>query len=850
VLTRDEARARAQRVRRVDYGLSFDLEAGADAFRGRADIRLELEASDEPLALDFRGRVAACRIDDRPIRLDHRDHRIHLPGTSLGGSARVVVDYEAPFEASGEGLHRFVDPEDGAEYVYTNLEPFLAHRVFPCLDQPDLKATYRLEVTAPADWRVVSAVEPTSSVACPDGRRRHAFPVTPRFSTYLFPLVAGPFERLGRVHAGIPLGLFGRRSMRRELERSAEEVFEVTAQGLDHFRDLFEQPYPFTKYDQLFVPEFNAGAMENVAAVTLRDDYLFRDPPTWSQRLERAEVVLHELAHMWFGDLVTMRWWDDLWLNETFATYLSYRCLAEATRFEDAWRSFSGQLRSAALRQDQLVTTHPIAADVTDTDGAEANFDAITYEKGAAVMKQLVAHLGEAAFQDGMRLYFRRHAWGSATLADLLAALGEASGRPLDGWADAWLRTASLDTLSVRWRVSGDRLSAMELRQAAPAEHPHLRPHTLRIAIVHAGPERRELRVTSVPAHIDAERADVPEAIGQPAPLLVYPDHGDHGYALIELDPASAAFALERLPELPEALLRQQVWSTLWEMTRAASLPVTDFLGTVGRFAPRETDAPLAGAILERAATALARYVPAPRATDDAAALFGRAVETLAGTDDPDLRITWTRAAISFATRAEDIDRLAALLDGEWWVADFRPDQDMRWGIVTRAMAHDRPGAEARLAAEVARDRSDRGQRMALRARAGRPDAGSKRSVWEGIHGEGFGSDQLTRAAMAGFAWLHQRRLLEPFREPFFGRVGAVFATRDHAFARAYVRWLCPDRWAEPEVLERLRAAARDTGPDEGLLRRSLEEAADDLARAIRVQATAGPGPGRRAAAT
>ena len=286
--------------------------------------------------------------------------------------------------------------------------------------------------------------------------------------------------------AGCPLGLYGRRTMRRELERDADELFEITSQGLDHLAALFGRTYPFDKYDQLFVPEFNAGAMENVSAVTFHDTFLFRDPPTWSQRLERAEVVLHELAHMWFGDLVTMRWWDDLWLNETFATYAAYLCLAEATRFDDAWRVFNGQMRPAAIRQDQLITTHPIAAEVDDTDGAQANFDAITYEKGAAVIKQLVAALGDDVFRAGVRTYVERHAWGNATLADFLAALSDAAGEPLDDWAKAWLGTPSLNTIGLHWTEQDGRIATMELEQRAPAAYPTLRPHAMTIGLVAA----------------------------------------------------------------------------------------------------------------------------------------------------------------------------------------------------------------------------------------------------------------------------------------------------------------------------------------------------------------------------
>ena len=419
VLHQQEALDRAARVHHVRYDLDLELSEGNGSYRGRAIVEFHLRSSAQPLFLDFTGTLRSLRSNGTDLVPDHRAHRIWLQPADLRMHNRLVIEYENTYDVTGDGLHSFVDPEDGASYIYSNLEPFSAHRIFPCFDQPDIKATYRLLVTAPAHWQVISAEASAQTTDMPHGRRMFDFPTTASFSTYLFSLIAGPYVRLDALHDRIPLGLYGRASMREELERSAEEVFEITGQGMDYYADLFGRRYPFHKYDQLFVPEFNAGAMENVGAVTFHDSYLFRDPPTYSQRLIRGEVILHELAHMWFGDLVTMRWWNDLWLNEAFATYLSYRCLADATRFEDAWRVFNGQMRPAAYRQDQLATTHPVATRVDHTDQAVGNFDAITYEKGAAVIKQLVASLGDAAFRRGLHAYIERHAWGNADLIRL-----------------------------------------------------------------------------------------------------------------------------------------------------------------------------------------------------------------------------------------------------------------------------------------------------------------------------------------------------------------------------------------------------------------------------------------------
>jgi aminopeptidase N len=836
VLYRTEAVERAERVHDVSYELSFELAEGRETYTGRAVIEFRLTGADTPLFLDFTGEPRMMTVNGSVLEPDQRGQRLWLPASHLVTHNRVVLEFENAFDGTGDGFHRFVDPEDRQTYLYSNLEPFSAHRLFPCFDQPDIKATYRLLVTAPAGWRVISAVAPAEVSDLPDRRELHDFMSTPRFSTYLFSLIAGPYERIGGDHDGIPLGLFGRASMRRELERSADELFEVTGQGMDYFAKLFGRRYPFSKYDQLFVPEFNAGAMENVGAVTFHDSFIFRDPPTYSQRLVRGEVILHELAHMWFGDLVTMRWWDDLWLNETFATYLSYRSLADATRFGDAWQVFNGQMRPAAYRQDQLVTTHPIATPVEHTDQAIGNFDAITYEKGAAVIKQLVAALGDEAFRTGLHTYFDRHAWGNATLADFLGALGDAAGHSLDEWARLWLQTPSLNTIGAHWTESEGRIAVMELRQDASDPRATLRPHSTSIGLVSRPAEGGELTVDAIPVDIDAERQAVPAAVGRPTPLFVYPNHGDHDYALAELDPVSLEFALERLPDVPHALLRQQVWSTLWEMVRGANLRSTEYLEAVRQFAPRETDRALVQSIVDRASVVQRRYVPDDEREATASSLTASAIAALRSAEDQDLRLIWARAAVALAARADDVSDLLDLVDGRWSVAGFEPDQQSRWTLATKAVAFGLDGAAERLDIERLRDPSDRGQRAVIRAEVGRPDSDSKQVAWDRIHGEGYGSDYLTRAAIMGFQWVHQRDLLVSFREPFYEHITDVYANRDHAYAESYLRWLVPDRWAEPAELERIRVFADGLGEQQGLLRRHLVEIADDVARDIRVR--------------
>ncbi len=841
VLYRDEAIERAERVRDVSYELSFELAEGRDTYTGRVVIEFRLTSSSTPLFLDFTGGPRMITVNGSQLEPDQRGHRLWLAPEHLVTHNRIVIEFENDFDATGDGFHRFVDPEDDLVYLYTNLEPFSAHRLFPCFDQPDIKGTYRLLVTAPAGWRVISAVTAEEVSGLPDGRQLHDFMTTPRFSTYLFSLIAGPYERIVSSHDRIPLGLYTRRSMRRELERSADELFEVTAQGMDYYAKLFGVRYPFSKYDQLFVPEFNAGAMENVGAVTFHDSFIFRDPPTYAQRLIRGEVILHELAHMGFGDLVTMRWWDDLWLNETFATYLSFRSLADATRFSDAWQVFNGQMRPAAYRQDQLVTTHPIATRVEHTDQAVGNFDAITYEKGAAVIKQLVAALGDDAFRTGLHTYFERHAWGNATLEDFLGALGDAAGQDLDDWARLWLQSPSLNTVGVEWAASDGRIDSMVLRQEAPERHHTMRPHSTSIGLVTATADGSGLRVDAIPVDIDGERRAVPAAVGRAAPLFVFPNHGDHDYALAKLDPVSLDFALERLPELPDTLLRQQVWSTLWEMVRGALLRSTEYLEAVRQFAPHETDRALVQSIVDRASVVQRRYVAESELEATARSLTGSAIAALRSVDDPDLRLIWARAATSLAATPEDVEQLLDLVDGHWTVDGFEPDQQLRWALVTKALAFGLEGAQDRLDVERIRDRSDRGQRALIRAEASQPVLEVKRAAWDRIHAQGYGSDYLTRSAIMGFQWVHQRDILVPFREPFYEQIARIYSTRDHTYAESYLRWLIPDRWAEPNELDRIRAFAAGLSEEQDLLQRHLVEIADDVERDIRVREFSAP---------
>ncbi len=834
VLTQAEARDRATRVRQADYDLALDIVAGLSTYRGDATIRFASSGSG-PIFLDFRGReIELLEVNGAPLTPDWNGYRLTLPADVVEAEMTVRVVYVNDYDTTGDGFHHFLDPEDGEEYVYTNFEPYEAHRLFPCFDQPDIKGRYTVAVSQPAAWACVANAPLAAVTDLPDGRRRHQFAKSELFSAYLMALICGPYAVRHHNHKGLALGLYARRSMESELEEHADEIFEITTQGMDFFSALFDQPYPFAKYDQIFVPEYNSGAMENVGAVTYNEAYLFRDPPTENERLDRGEVLLHELAHMWFGNLVTMRWWDDLWLNESFATYISYLALTSATRFTNAWKVFNTDIKRWAYQQDQLPTTHPIAGSADDTEIAFLNFDGITYGKGASVLKQLVKTVGLENFRDGLRIYFRRYAWSNATLRDFMSCIEEASGQPLVEWSRLWLETPSVNTLSVDWQADGGHLTEMRMHQAASEEYPTLRPHATEIGLGYDRGGR--LAIQSVAANISASSASVALPAGTPTPDFVFPNYDDHAYAKVALDPVTLEYVGSSLDHIDDGLLRQLVWMAIWEMVRDAQLRSTEFLAICRHRLADETDLDIVNSGVERATMTLWRFVPDSQRASEAQQMFDSAVTNLKAAGSADARIIWARAAIAWAERTADIERLIDLADGKEQVGDFTFDQEMRWAIAIKAVAFGVSGAQERIAAEARRDQSDRGRRAQIRAEASAPTREAKDRAWQQIHGDGYGSFHLTRAAMQGVFWANQAELVEPYVDSFFDRLREVFETRDHPFARSYLLTLYPAYRADPRVVDRSRALLNDLDGQLPTLSRQLAEVTDELERAIRVR--------------
>lgn len=837
-LTRDEAAARAALLHVESYDVTLDLTTGPETFRTTSVVRFSARPGESTFIDLIAPTVREVLLNGRalPVADVVSTGRISLPELAADNELRVVAD--AAYMHTGEGLHRFVDPVDDEVYLYSQFEVADARRVFACFDQPDLKAAFSFTVTAPDHWHVVSVSPEPAPEAAGSGVATWRFAPTPRLSTYVTAIVAGPYhverdELVVRDGRTVPLGVFVRRSLAEHLD--AGNVFEVTRDGFRWFEEAFDADYPFEKYDQLFVPEFNAGAMENAGAVTITESYVFRSKTTAATIERRALTILHELAHMWFGDLVTMRWWDDLWLNESFAEYASTRCQSEATRWSAAWTTFSSAEKSWAYRQDQLASTHPIVADIRDLEDVEVNFDGITYAKGASVLKQLVFWVGQDAFDAGVRNYFAKHAWGNTTLADLMAELASTSGRDLDAWADDWLRTAGVATLRPEVEAAPDgTMRAVRVRQIAPAGHPRLRPHRLAIGCYDVLDGRLQ-RTERVELDVAGELTDVPQLAGRRRPALLLVNDDDLAYAKIRLDEPSRETAIAHLAHFAESLPATLVWGAAWDMTRDAEMPARAFVDLVLSNIAAVDDPSVASTLLRQLAGALEYYV-APEYRAGTLVSTADRLQVLLETAAPgsDLQLLLARALAGHARSPEQVDVLAGLLAGSRQIDGLTIDTEMRWGLLTALVAAGRMG-EPEIAAELARDDTATGRLHAAAARGAIPTPESKAAAWKSVVDDGELPNAVQAAVIGGFNRVHDRNLLAPFVEPYFESLTRVWADRTNEMASQIAVGLYPT--VQPPDLVLARTDTWLAGVEaEPALRRLVIEGRDAVDRAKRAQ--------------
>ncbi|MCK0111598.1 aminopeptidase N [Ornithinimicrobium sp. F0845] len=853
-LTRDEAAARSAVITTDSYAVALDLTTGPETFGTVTTVEFGAQEGTESFIDLVAPSVSSIVLNGESLDpAEHfADSRIRLP--RLAERNTLTVEATGAYMNTGEGLHRFVDPADGEVYLYTQFEVPDSRRVFAVFEQPDLKATFQFTVTAPAHWQVISnqptpepvaagsrpgagQTDPADADAQPGDIATWTFEATPSISSYITALVAGPYDVVRdevETRAGtIPLGVFCRRSMRQYLD--AENVMDCTKAGFGFFEAEFDQPYPFAKYDQIFTPEYNMGAMENAGCVTIVEQYIFRGKVTESIIERRALTILHELAHMWFGDLVTMKWWDDLWLNESFAEWASTTCQAEATEWKDAWTTFATAEKGWAYRQDQLSSTHPIAADMVDLAAVEVNFDGITYAKGASVLKQLVAYVGREPFRDGLRAYFAKHAWGNTTLADLLTELEATSGRDLTSWSRLWLETAGVNTLTPVLEVADGVITAASISQTAPEEWPTLRPHRLAVGCYDLV-DGAFVRTHRIELDVDGASTEVPDLVGRPMPALLLVNDDDLAYAKIRLDEISLATALAQPRALVESLPRSLVLAAAWDMTRDAEMSATDYVRLGLQAIAFETESTLLRVLIQQVSTAALTYTaPAGRAEVLAEVESSLLASTRAAEPGSDAQLQLVTAWASFARSEESVALLRALLSGEQTLSGLTVDQDIRWTLVT-ALATAGAADEAAIAAERERDNTATGREKAARALAARPTAEAKAEAWHAaVEGDELPNAVLAATAL-GFGRVHDTALLVPFVERYHEQIASVWDARTHHIAESIAVGFYPMALADQRLLD-ATSTWLDANPDAPSgLRRTVAENRDTVARALEAQ--------------
>lgn len=807
-LSRDEAATRSALITTHSYDVTLDVRDAADPDVAGYPSSSTIAFSAEPGSatfLDFiGGDVYSVVLNGAPLDPATVVDRNRILLAGLAAENTVTVQATALYSRSGEGMHRFVDPADGQCYLYTQYEPADSRRVFANFEQPDLKAEFTFHVIAPSGWEVASNGAETARTQVPDdaAATRWDFATTQRMSTYITSILAGPYFKAtdhwgttfdDGTHLDVPLALYCRASLAEAFD--AGELFKLTKNGLEFFNELFDYPYPWGKYDQAFVPEYNLGAMENPGLVTFTEKYVFASRATDAQYQARANTLMHEMAHMWFGDLVTMTWWDDLWLKESFADFMGTLGVDRATDWDSAWVTFAGKRKAWAYVQDQLPTTHPIVADIPDLEAAKQNFDGITYAKGASVLKQLVAYVGFDAFISGSRQYFRQHAYGNTSLQDLLHALGDASGRHLGHWARQWLQTAGIPTLAAAIVDDGGTMGTVTISQDAVdplSGKQELRPHRLRLGLYEPDASGNLIRVDSVELDITGPSTVVEELSGRPRPALLLLNDEDLTYAKVRLDAVSEETVRSSLDRIQDPMARALCWTALWDSARDGVTPAARYVAAVERFAPAETGIGALQTILANAAMAIERYVPAPgRDGVRKDFLAVAAAQLRSAVPGSDQQLAWARVLAEVSRHGDSqLPLLRGILAGGDVVDGLVVDAELRWSFWQALAAHGLASL-AELDAELARDKTASGREGHALAASARPDPAVKAAAWDAsVNASGL-SNELLSATITGFG-LAPAAMLDRYVEPYFDSLERVWAERSIEIAGRIVRGLFP----------------------------------------------------------
>jgi aminopeptidase N len=840
-LTRAEAQERKALVEVTSYDVHLDLTTGAETFRSTTTVVFDATAGSSTFIDAVTAKVHAITLNGSPVDVAAADGtRISLSG--LTASNTLVVDADFAYTNTGEGLHRFVDPVDDEVYLYSQFEVPDSRRVYSVFEQPDLKATFTFTVKAPENWVVVSN-SPTPTPV--DGV--WAFETTPRISSYITAIVAGPYEAVhseltsssGKV---VPLGVYARKSLMQFLD--ADYIFDITRRGFEYFEEKFGYAYPFAKYDQLFVPEFNAGAMENAGAVTFTETYVFRSKVTDAIKERRVVTILHELAHMWFGDLVTMKWWNDLWLNESFAEWASTMATAEATEWTEAWATFQAMEKSWAYKQDQLPSTHPIVAEINDLEDVQVNFDGITYAKGGSVLKQLAAWVGIEEFFAGVGAYFRKHEYGNTELVDLLRELEATSGRDLSTWSKVWLETAGVNTLKPMVSVDEDGvITSFEITQTAIDEQPTLRPHRLAIGfydVVDGSPNSgvagdlspKVVRTHRIEIDIDADASTtVAELVGLKRPALILLNDDDLAYAKIRMDEESWDFAIDKLADIEDPLARALVWGAAWDATRDAEVPSSDYVDLVlGNIATESESTTIRLSLTQL--TQVARLYVAPEKRDAAIERVGDALWELAESAEAgsDAQFQFVKFFANIPSTPAHAATLHGLLDGSVKLAGLEIDADLTWEVIEGLVLLGEAG-ETEIAAQFAKDNTGNGQQAAARARA----TGDKKAALDAALTDAAIPNVILRSSGVGYQHANSVDAFETLVTPYFEALDRIWKERSYKIAEYVILGFYPAPLASPELVE-ATTAWLEAHPDIPALRRLVIENLAGVERALRAQ--------------
>ena len=838
-LTRVEAQERAANLSVESYLVELDLSDDPKTFGSKTTVRFSAKAGSSTFIDAITDSVQTITLNGQS--LDPKTHsdniRIELP--ELAESNLLVVEARGKYSNSGEGLHRFVDPVDNEVYLYTQFEVPDSRRMFAVFEQPDLKATYEFQITANANWQVISNSTTPAPESLGDGKALWKFAPTPRMSSYITALIAGPYkvwtdELTSSDGRKIPLGVFCRGSLAQYMD--ADYIFEKTKAGFEFFEKLFDYPYPFEKYDQLWVPDFNAGAMENAGAVTFTENYVFRSAVTDATRERRVVTILHELAHMWFGDLVTMRWWNDLWLNESFAEYVSTLATAETSEWKEAWTTFAALEKNWAYRQDQLPSTHPIVATINDLEDVQVNFDGITYAKGASVLKQLVAWVGRDAFFKGVASYFKKHQWKNTELTDLLVELEKESGRELTSWSKLWLETAGVNTLKPKIETEDGTITSFVIEQTPQEGHDYLRPHRMGVGLFNLQDGKLK-RVESIELDVAGKETKVDQLIGKKLPDLVLLNDGDLAYAKIRLDDASRKVALANLSGIEDSLARTLVWTAAWDATRDGEAPASEFVKLVLGHIAAETESTTVTTLLRQLVTTGVLYVKESNREQTLSEIASGLMElTEAAKPGSDNQLQFAKFVPQFARTNQQLDWLEAVLSGSKKIAGLEVDQDLRWELLTGLVIGDRAG-EAEIAKELERDNTANGQKFAAACRAAIPTEAAKQVAWHTLTETEDYSNTLVNSASLAFGRVNDLALLKPFADKYHEVALKIWNSRTYHIAAYLLTNLYPVQLANQELADKTKALIEKAEiKEKPALRRILVENLAGLERGLKAQ--------------